>query len=210
MTPGAQEIEAKFKVPDEATFQALLDAPLVGRLAADPAIAKLVHDRYLDTPDRAFLRHGFACRVRETGTRRVLYLKALEDVAGSVHRRAELDAELVADAGEAVKTWPDGAAKELALHLGATQPLEPLFELWQQRAIRLLRPKPAAPPAIELSLDRVWFDSPRGTPQLELEAELLPDGDEQQLEAVVVELQTQWRLEPEVLSKFERGLDAAR
>jgi CHAD domain-containing protein len=60
----------------------------------------------------------------------------------------------------------------------------------------------------ELNLDRVHLpccDEVIAT-TLELEAELLPDGEEEDLERLALELEQQWGLVPESQSKFERGL----
>jgi len=60
------EIEIKLAVPDAATFAAC-DRPRPWQYGGRAGVRKAVHDRYLDTPDRQLLRHGFACRVATTG-----------------------------------------------------------------------------------------------------------------------------------------------
>ncbi len=58
------EVEAKFIIPDEQTFQQLLETTsLAGFSLAGGTVARL-HDRYLDTADRALWAGGYACRIR--------------------------------------------------------------------------------------------------------------------------------------------------
>lgn len=202
------EIEAKFAIPDTATFERLMQAPTLAGMQVGPVSHKPVHDRYLDTADRRFMRHGFACRVRDKGDGWLATLKGLGAGEGALHRRTELEAIL--PAGElSVQDWPAGEAREVALALSAGQPLELVFEIWQQRNVRLLRSQPGDDPVIELSLDVVRLDGEDSVPWFELEGELLPAGSVQQLEALVETLTGQWGLVPESRSKFERGLPAA-
>ncbi len=202
------EIEAKLAVPDAATFAALRQAETLAGMEAGPEVRKSVHDRYLDTEDRQLLRHGFACRVRATGDGWLATLKGLGTGEGGLHRRAEL--EVILPAGESdVHDWPAGEAREVALRLSGGQPLELVFEMWQERHVRLLRPGPGEDPAIELSLDVVRRDGADAPPIYELEGELLPGGNVQQLELLMETLREQWGLIPEPRSKFERGLPPA-
>jgi hypothetical protein len=63
------EIEAKFTIPDEETFQRLLAAPALGGFnLASPALLH-VRDRYLDTPTGAIRAGGYACRLRREDDR---------------------------------------------------------------------------------------------------------------------------------------------
>lgn len=202
------EIEAKFAIPDAATFERLIQAPILAGMQVGPVSRKRVHDRYLDTADRRFMRNGFACRVRHKGDGWLATLKGLGTGEGALHRRTELEAIL--PAGELnVQDWPAGEARKVTLALSAGQPLELVFEIWQERNVRLLRPQPGADPVIELSLDVVRLHREDSVPWFELEGELLPAGSEQQLEALVETLAEQWGLVPESRSKFERGLPAA-
>ena len=202
------EIEAKFTVVDASTFERLLEVPTLAGMQAGPASRKRVHDRYLDTADRRFMRNGFACRVRDKGDGWLATLKGLGAGEGALHRRTELEAIL--PAGELnVQNWPPGEAREVALRLSAGQPLELVFEMWQERNVRLLRSQSGEDPVIELSLDVVHRDREDTVPWFELEGELLPAGSVQQLEALMQTLAGSWGLVPESRSKYERGLPAA-
>lgn len=58
------EVEAKFSIPDRALFDRLCQLGQWGDYRSEPAGVIRVHDRYLDTDDRAILRAGYAFRVR--------------------------------------------------------------------------------------------------------------------------------------------------
>ena len=61
------EIEAKYSIPDEQTFQRLQETPTLAGFDLGPMTSADLHDTYLDTPDRAILAGGCACRLRWGG-----------------------------------------------------------------------------------------------------------------------------------------------
>jgi inorganic triphosphatase YgiF len=200
------EIEAKFSISDRATFDELRVVAQLAGLHAGPAVVKQIHDRYLDTADRKLLRGGYACRLRSSPTRRLITVKALTPASGHLHSRAEIEVTLRSDSTEDPTTWPATETRQLIESLSEGRPLELLFEVWQERHVRLLSAPGISAPLIELSLDLVRLGSRDAPGFLELEAELLNAGAQQQLAALAAELQARWRLLPEPRSKFERGL----
>jgi inorganic triphosphatase YgiF len=205
------EIEAKFIVPDQATFDRLLQVEALSGSALSLARLKRLHDRYLDTASGGFLRGGFACRVRmDDQGGRLITLKSLTPAPGLLHERQELEVSLPACVGLDPTTWPACDATALASQLSQGQPLTPLFELRQERYQRLGTPVGAPTPAVELSIDRVRFDAAAQDDLMGVEVELLSDSDRTALEAIVEELQQGWGLIPEPISKFERGLAQVR
>jgi CHAD domain-containing protein len=198
------EVEAKFRIPDEQTFQQLLEViSLAGFRLGDGTTTEL-YDRYLDTASGSFFAGGYACRIRRQNGRTLATLKGLGGASGAIHHRAETEVELPEPLPP--RDWPPGPARELALSLHADEPLIPLFDLRETRTSRLLYDGDRA--VAELSLDRVYMlkaESPVAT-YLELEAELLADGRAEDLSRLVTELQEEWGLRPEPHSKFERAL----
>jgi len=96
------------------------------------------------------------------------------------------------------------------IRVAGDAPLQTLVDL---RQTRLLRPIMQAKRLVgELSLDEVTVSSPRGTlpPYQEIEAELRPDGSEEDLEAIVAELRDELKLKAEERAKFTRALEAVR
>ena len=199
------EIEAKYSIPDEQTFQRLQETPTLAGFDLGPVIATGLHDTYLDTPDRAILAGGYACRLRREGSRYLATLKGLGGSADGVHRRDEFEVELPEPLPP--RDWPPGMARNLALQLAGDRPLTTLFVLEQTRHARAMRQGDRQ--VAQLALDRVHVvvGAPPGSAAdyLELEAELLPDGREEDLAVLVAELEA-WGLSPVNLSKFERAL----
>jgi CHAD domain-containing protein len=209
---GALEVELKYSVGNEQTFQQLLDATTLGgfRLAPDQLLQ--VEDRYLDTEATTLLQAGYACRVRREhdcapGGQDDGYLatvKGLGDASGAYHRRLEHELELP---GPLLPSdWPAGSVHELVLSLCGDRPLLPLFEIRQARHRRRLYDGDL--PVAELSLDRVrYYDGAEVMAvEMELEAELLPGGSREALERLAAELNGRVGLAPQPQSKFERGL----
>lgn len=199
------EIEAKLSISDRSTFDRLCQLAALAGYHLEMGRVTQVHDRYLDTADRAILRAGYACRVRRKGPVHVATLKGLggADADSGIHQRAEYEVPVDDDAP---MTWPASPARDLALRLSGGRLLRELFSLRQERHVRLLYQGTRR--VAELSLDVV---TPGGSdttvPYYELEIELLDQGTESDLHALTSELRTAWGLRPEPRSKFERGLE---
>lgn len=204
------EIEAKFAVRDPLTFNQLVEVDELAGLCLGKARVKLVHDRYLDTAQRAFLLAGYACRLRTVGDARIVTLKSFTAASGALHQREELEVELIPatpeSAGHLIDLWPDSQATTLVRELSDGQPLGLLFELQQERHVRLATRRGSNSLVAEVSLDVVRFNPGAAALTFELEAELLPGGRVADLEAVIAELNERWAVLPESTSKFERGL----
>ena len=197
------EIEAKFAVPDVETFRRLQATGQLAGLALSASQIKQVSDIYLDTPDRRILAAGYAFRRREEPEGIIMTLKGLRGLEGAVHRREELEVQLPADQPPA--EWPASPVRDLALQLIGDAPLAPLFNLHQTRITRRMSQDERT--VAQLSLDEVHLSvAGRDQAYFELEAELAPPGNEDDLAAIVAYLQEEWGLRPEPRSKFERAL----
>ncbi|MEJ2757266.1 MAG: CYTH domain-containing protein, partial [Anaerolineales bacterium] len=198
------EIEAKFSIPDERTFQRLLETSSLAGFQVDEATTAEMTDHYLDTEKRAIQAAGYACRMRHVDGHYVATLKGLGSTAGAIHRRTEYEVEMADFLPP--QDWPAGTVRDLALQLCDGEPLVLLFDIEQTRHKRCLHE--GSRPVAEVSLDQVRL-SRRGAVAVsfsELEAELLPAGTEHDLERLSGELQEKWGLAPETRSKFEQAL----
>jgi CHAD domain-containing protein len=199
------EVEAKFSVPDEQTYQRLLEVTsLTGYTLEDPVLLR-IHDRYADTVEGSILAGGYACRIRQQNDLTFATLKGLGAASGAIHRREELEVELPQPLPP--QQWPPSAARDLALRLSHQEPLITILEAHQTRHRRHLCDGDRV--VAELNLDRVRLyqgteDSPL---YLELEVELLHETSEETLVQFARELQASWDLVPQSQSKFERGLE---
>jgi CHAD domain-containing protein len=198
------EVEAKFSIPDESAFQRLLETTSLGGFSLGGMSVLELHDTYLDTERQALRGGGYAYRLRRSDDGYLATVKGLGGAEGVVHRRVEHELALAEPLPP--QEWPPSAARDLVLRLCGKEPLQALFTIRQTRHSRLLRKRECS--LAELNLDRVAVG--QGgivvANYLELEAELLPEGCEQDLEELAVELQGRWRLVPEIRSKYERAL----
>jgi len=197
------EIEAKFAVPDDETFRRLQALESLTGCTLSAGRIKRIHDTYLDTADRRILHAGYACRLRQQGDEHRMTLKGLGGVRGAIHRREEW--EIVIQPGQPPAEWPAGPARAHLLGWIGTDPLLPLFTLRQTRLVRNICQGERV--VAESSLDDVRvIVGEKETTYRELEIELAPQGTEAELTAIAAYLQTEWKLRPEPLSKFERAM----
>jgi inorganic triphosphatase YgiF len=120
------EIEAKFAVPDQATWLKLQTVKKVAGYALSPGKMKRVHDTFMDTPDRAILASGHVCRKREVDWQIVMTLKGKQTVEGAVHRREEL--EITLERELPIGQWPPSEIRDRLLSIVGDVPLTPLFD----------------------------------------------------------------------------------
>jgi inorganic triphosphatase YgiF len=199
-----QEIEAKFSVRDPQVFWLLQTSEHMAGYVLSPPRAKPVWDTYIDTRQRRILAAGYSCRRRETQAGIVIELKSLASSEGAVHRREELRGELT-DQQQPME-WPDSPVRKLVLNLIGGEQLLTLFDLRQNRIVRMVQHDEQ--PVAEMSLDSVTLTTGGSEyTYLELEVELLPSASEKILDTFTACLQDEWNLTPEPRSKFERALD---
>ena len=195
------ETEAKFIIPDPATFDALKSLNQLGDFTLTPAGVQHLTDRYLDTADKRLLQAGFACRLRRVDDQQILVLKSLTPATNEIHRRQEIE---MAVTEAQPQTWVENEAKTLVLGIIGQSPLQTLFTLYQTRHRSYAHFQGRQ--VIELSLDKVGLHRADQVDYLELEAELIKDGTEVDLTRFVEALQ-HWRpLKPDLSTKFERAL----
>jgi CHAD domain-containing protein len=198
------EIEAKFRAPDAVMLERLGEA---ADLAGYPIFAgrtEQLADTYLDTESWQMLAAGYACRRRVVEGRILVSVKQVLGRTDVVHRREELQVDLPGDVPPS--DWPDSEARTRVLGIIGDQPFKEMLTLSQMRSTRWVGTIDR--PLAEISLDAVRLE-PSGTVFHEVEVELMKAGTEDDLAALVKVLQTEWALEPEPLSKFERALAAS-
>jgi inorganic triphosphatase YgiF len=200
------EIEAKFAVPDEATWLKLQTVDQIAGYALSPGETKHVHDTFVDTPDRAILAARHVCRKREVDGRILMTLKSGQTVEGAVHRREELEVTLERE--RPIGQWPPSEIRDRLLSIIGDVTLVPLFD---QRQTRIIRWASRADRVVaEMSVDKVEL-SIKGREQsyFEVEFELKEAGTEEDLLVISAYLEDEWNLKPEQRSKFSRALALA-
>ena len=200
------EIEAKYTVPDTATFADLLALKGLADYKFRATGEKRLTDHYLDTADRDILQGGYACRARE-GEREasggwVITLKGLVGADGAIHQREEIEVEVPPNTPP--ETWPESPARELALRLGDGRPLIELFVIHQQRTVREVKLGRRRVGLVSLDVVEVEAGERKAIFH-ELEIELAPTGKLEDLQ-VLGGLLASYQLEAQPHSKFERAL----
>lgn len=197
------EIEAKLQAPNHLALHQLpaaLDAE--GFYVTDPGLVYST-DHYLDTADLHLRAAGWALRLRDLGTRKLVTLKALRPVENGLAKREELEEA----APETLQTdWQfpcqtlGGRLKELV----AGQDLRRLFIVEQTRNIYTAIGKDGL--QLEVSSDAItWHGEGSEDKAFQVELEL-KKGDEDELRGLYLRLMESlgWSASPE--SKYERGL----
>ena len=200
------EIEAKFAVPDEATWLRLQTIEEIAGYSLSAGEMKQVHDTFMDTPDRDILRSSHVCRQREVDGHIVMTLKSRQQAIGAVHRREEL--EVVLPHPLPIDQWPPSEIRDRLLNIIGPLTLTPLFDQHQQRYVRWASWGDRV--AAEMSVDQVELSN--GNRQLsyfEVEFELKGAGTEDDLAEISACLIADWGLRPEPRSKFARAREFA-
>ena len=212
------EIEAKFALPGADALAALARAESLAGFSLGPAEVVKVRDEYVDTAAGRLRAAGYFCRIRRQSDGGVLLtMKSIAPAQAGIHRREEYETALPATTAEAdtgarapgpgpAAGWPEGELRSLVLTLAGDEPLLPLVELVQVRTVRLATEGERT--VAEISLDAVTVMVGGGNGSYhEVEAELRPDGTEEQLASIAAALRDEWGLAPEPRSKFERALE---
>ena len=172
------EVELKYRVNDLAAAERYLAAEEIGTFSAGAAArASQFEDRYVDTSNGAMARAGFAVRIRQSGGKTLVSVKALartEGAGGSV-RREELEGPADRTAGPI--EWPASDARSLVLELAGDAPLVEVVTIRQLRRKRVVRDGDTR---VELSLDEVDVVARSRVVDrfVELEAELVKGSEE--------------------------------
>jgi len=202
------EIEAKFIVPDRVSYERVRALGRLGSCVLLDARVQDVRDEYMDTPDRALLAAGYACRRRELGGAVIMTLKSVLSPPGEVHRREELEVNLppFSSARIPASAWPASAARRKVQELAGARELQVLFHLDQRRIVREV--VDAGRVTAVASLDEVSLSVPGGSLQQwwELELELAEGGTEADLQAMSAWVRAALGLKASPVSKFERAL----
>ena len=200
------EVELKYRVRDRATGERLLAADVLGPFRATSGARTAQHeDRYIDTPDGALARAGFAARLRLTNGGTILTVKSTAPSDGALARREELEGP--ADRSADPHDWPASAARSLILEQCGDAPLVELVTVRQLRRKRRLKADDAA---AELSLDEVDVVSQGRVVDrfVELEVELTY-GNDTRLTELAAFLRDDPGLTPETGSKLDAALAAS-
>lgn len=202
----SMEIEAKFSVPDKDTFDHFINVPTIDRFKLDAAVKTTLEDAYLDTVDMLIMSEGYYLRQRKKGQSIIYTLKSLGgDGKDGIRRRKEMECILAHD--RPIEDWEGSDMKNFLSQLVGTNSLVTLFKVNHLRYNRKISHKEAEKQFAELSLDDVKICAcGKEMEYQEIEAELLPDADQTELQVLASIFKEECGLIPGNLSKFEHGI----
>lgn len=198
------EVEGRLEAPTEA---ALMAAPRllaeVGMSCGD-AEQSIALDHYLDTDDLAFRAAGWALRLRDAGTRKLLTLKALRPARDGLAVREEHEEAVAWDGRWA---FAPGVLGGRVARLADGAPLTRLFGLRQDRL--QLHAADDNGLWVEASMDKVrWESEDVGSTAFMLELELR-EGTPAALAELLARFAAHSGWPPAAWSKYEHGLAVA-
>lgn len=198
------EIEAKLEAP---TADALLGLPrqlgAVGMSCGESELC-IALDHYLDTEDLLFRAAGWALRLRDLGTRKLLTLKALRPSTDGLAVREELEEQVEWDGAW---SFPTDTLGGKVAEITGDAPLTRLFGLRQDRT--QLHAFNEDGLWVEVSLDKVRWES-GDSAAVAFVAELeIRQGDADALADLLRRLATETGWPPADWSKYEYGLSVA-
>ncbi len=196
--------EAKFTVPEKDIFDNFISARNIGPFLLDAATQNRLEDTYLDTVDMAIMSNGYylRCRQKEKG---ILYtIRSLGGIRkNGVRLREEMECLLEQDIP--FEKWNDQDMKEFLTGIVGKSELMPLFNVSHTRNVRNVfdKEKHVAKLSLDDVLIAVWE---KKLEYLEIEVEMLSDGNNKDLEKLMSVLTKEYGLFPDISSKFERAL----
>ena len=198
------EIEAKYRVDDQRTFDDLLSLTALGPFQLAPAPApEDQRNTYFDTADERLRTARYGLRVRDLGARRIATLKGEARVADGVYERDEWEVAIGGD--DRPESWPPSEARDRALALLAGAPLIAILTIRTLR--RHIHASRAGIVVAEISLDQGTISAGGREERFrELEIELIDTGTRADLDALAQLLRERYPLAPEERSKLVRGL----
>jgi inorganic triphosphatase YgiF len=198
------EIEAKFRVDDQRTFDDLLTLTALGpfRLAPAPS-PEDQRNTYFDTADGRLRAARYGLRVRDLGARRIATLKGDSRVTEGLYEREEWETAIGGD--DRPENWPAGEMRDRTLALLGGAPLIPILTIHTLR--RHIYASRDGTEVAEVSLDEGQISAGGREERFrELEIELIGAATRADLDELVALLRERYPLVPEDLSKLARGL----
>ncbi len=196
--------KAKYSVQKKDTFEALMSERNIGPFLLDAATPKRLKDTYMDTVDMVIMSNGYYLRRRQKEKGIVYTIRSLGGIRKNGVRHSE-EMECLLEQDIPFEKWNDPDMKELLTGIVGKSELVPLFNVSCTRNVRKVVDKESY--VAELSLDDVLITVwEKKLEYLEIEVEMLSDGNNKDLEKLTSALTKECDLFPDPSSKFERAL----
>ena len=166
-------------------------------------VSKQLCDTILDTADRRLSAQKHSLRVRQDGDNYLLTLKTAGELVGAIHSRQEIEVPIRAEHVQQRASWPEAIGGPIEELISGAE-LQPILEIRNKRRVWLVQKQGLE--VAELALDRgTIYAGERSLEFHELEIERKGHGSLEDIEALAAFLSTTLPMQPEKLSKRERG-----
>ena len=202
------EVEVKYALPSPQILESIWKDPFVSELSDEETAEVLPFAAfYYDTPDGALRNRHFTLRARSEGSSAFATVKWDGTHDGPLSRRQEInvpvDAAHIKEA-PSVEIFKGSDAYEALKELTADRELVPVVSMHFTRCRKRLTYEGNL---IELALDEGRIETANGyAPILEMELEHYAGPDEESVRKLGAVIAQRWKLEPELRSKYSKGL----
>ena len=206
------EVEVKYALPSSQILKSIWTDPQIAELSDETTAESLPFAAYYyDTPAGDLRSRRFTLRARSEGSSAFATVKWDGSHDGPLSRRQEInvpvDAEHVSEA-PSVELFKGSDAYEPMKELIGDQELIPAVKMFFTRSRKRLTYEGNL---IELALDEGRIDTEYGSvPILEMELEHYAGPDEESVQKLGEIIARRWELEPELRSKYSRGIALIR
>lgn len=202
------ELEMKLQIPDDSTAERILaDKMVTDYLSSELKLTKM-KSIYYDTPTNTLSKLRWSLRLRHEGDYSVLSLKtASVSVSGDLFSRSEWQCPSDSVESGIESLVEQGAPAEILKIVSESGLVERCRIEFERRSATLKLPDGVL---VELAIDKgTIFAGEKRAPIYELELELL-FGDPDALIPLSEQFKQKYRLEKDILSKYEKALRLIR
>jgi inorganic triphosphatase YgiF len=201
-------IEKTFRITDPGTFWSLQTIDQLGEFSLSTEGVTEVTDTYLDTRKRRLLAKGYSCCKREPGKKARIILTKLGAKDDTSHQPKAWKVKLEKNINNPAD-WPNSKVRTRVLKIIPEKKLQPMFALHQRRIIRRISKDDQD--IAQANLDDVSLAADGKEQNFKiLEIEMLVLNGKDHLGTITKLLRSEWSLEVEPLTRFERALAMVR
>ena len=203
------EVEVKYALRSSLVLESIWEDPKIAELS-DPDTAETLPFTafYFDTPSADLRNRHFTLRARSEGSPAFATVKWDGSHDGPLSRRQEINVPVDADRiqeAPSVELFRGSDAYGIMKELIGDQELVPVVRMYFSRSRKRLTYEGNL---IELALDEGRIETENGSvPILEMELEHYAGPDEGSVKELGASIAQRWELEPELRSKYTRGIE---
>ena len=197
-------IEKNFIIKDPGIFWSIQTIEQLGEYKFSKSQISELDDVYLDTKKRRLFMAGYSCRQRSQKKIKLITLTKLGKRKRTSQIAEKWHVQLSGNKNGPAE-WPKSEARKRVLKVITDKKLRPILTLHQTRIRRLIHFKDQV--IGQVFLDDVTVIEKRKDRHFKtLRLKIQDDSGKDHLNTILKILKTQWKLEPDKLTKFEHSL----